>query len=1032
MKRKTDKKSGITNAMIIILIGLMISMPVISMADSNSSFTLAVDFTATQDGEWHIAATWGGGGFPGTGDTWQIPAGRIVNITGSQAGDTGWVNGTLMFNSTTSTATLTLDNGATLTNGGMVNATGTTAAKTAEIIGASLELFTGDPTWDDDYWNVTEINFTASSTTGGSGCTIELFENVTFNGGLMVTVSDTVDGNDAHIRAGNDFDSSGGTFTFGTTILNFTADSDLTSAYTDTETSRFYSITIGDDVTVAHQNNIVYSGVLTIGSGSANFSNPTYLISTVSPSAITAPVILGNPAPLDVLRFQYSTTGVARTNIGGNQSFGTDVWLRDTGTSTMTMSGTLESDSLSIASTAMFSKLTLDTGADYGITTSNLSIAAGGFFELGELLCNGATLDIGSDGIILYDGSDLDMGTALIQTDGDFYIADVATPGTSTVQFTDNASIIDQATFSNITIDVGKTVTTFDSGGGVRYSGLLIVNGTLDTVTNGDYMNLNDNTVGGEIVRVGPSGDISSADFEIWGDGAYTIPEATYNKLSLEQNNVGTNQYVLTGDIIVTTEFSINALNDPTRIIEFFTDDYNITSDTLVVSGSPGATNVSFNASVADIDTSIIIGASGILNGNTSTINLAGIFTNSGTFDAGTSSFILDGAGVTDQGIASGGDDFYNLEINNTHATADIVLQSDLIVTNIFTMTDGTMDTGTNNPAINTTANVTISAGFVIVSTGRTANWTFDGDTNYTDSTAATQNLGNITVSSVVTLNSNITLENYTSTGNVFPSAYTFHARGNFTLATASNMEDATLDMNGTVSQSIIFTSGTLRNLTISNSGTGNVTLSDDLTIGNITTTSTTCTFNLSSALNLTITGDVLLTSGTNIDMGTTGWNISGALNQSITSGGHIFPTMNITNSDANITFADDTNITTLDIGSGSALIFADDMTVGTMTVINTTMESSNLLVDRFLFVPLASRTITNTTFDKVNLIPAVPGPPGMGAIPEIPEEVIDTLPEETTPGAKLCTSTILFVGAVCIFGGIKVFKFIKDPRRKR
>ena len=82
------------------------------------------DYTSTQTGDWDDVDTWGGGGFPGTGDTATIANTHVVSVKGSEACGNITVDsgGTLRFDgqSDATPAVMALDNGATLANSGTV------------------------------------------------------------------------------------------------------------------------------------------------------------------------------------------------------------------------------------------------------------------------------------------------------------------------------------------------------------------------------------------------------------------------------------------------------------------------------------------------------------------------------------------------------------------------------------------------------------------------------------------------------------------------------------------------------------------------------------------------------------------------------------------------------------------------------------------------------------------------------------------------------------------------------------------------
>lgn len=795
--RNVEGRSEITKAIIIILIGFItfsLSVPFISVADSTGPIPLAVDYTCAANGDWDVGTTWGGALFPGAGDTWAIPEGFIVNITGAQASGTGWNNGTLMFNCSTGTASLTLDNGAILTNNGLVNQTASSAVNTASLIGDSLEVFAGtSPVWNDTsdaFWNWTEIDFQFNIVTGDAGNVFEINGNCRFDS-ILIEDGDTVDGNDQTLELdGNLTYADTGAFTRGTSTVNWRSNG-------TTNIGTFYNITIDDDAFLTITENMGYTNVLTIdGTTGGGITGSDYNVQSVG--TVETPLVMGSNGLLTGIDY-FAYLNIGTYNITASNNYG-DLRCYTSGvpgSSSATMLGAVTCDNLTVYSGSPPAPFDFDTGSND--LTINYGLTVGVSFG-GVLKCNGSLINIGVDGITLAGGGVIDADTSIIQSDGDLdFTSGTFTADTNTVVITDNASITGDVSFYNLTIDVGKTATTYDTDNDMVWSNLMIVNGTLDTLTNGDWMVLDSNTAGGEIIQLGPSGSLASANIEVSGDGAYEIPGATYNRLTLFQNNVGTNQYVLTGDIVTNDYFTLAAITSLTRILEFYTDDYNITVGTsFIVNGTAGITNASLNNSVVDVGTFLVIAASGTLNCNTSTIELAGNLTNpAGVFNAGTSTLILDG----------------------------------------------------------TTA-------------------------------------------------------------------------------------------------------------------------------------------------------------------------------QSITNGGDMFATLNVTNSNAAITFQDEANITNGIFSSGTNIILTANMTINNLTTTGAVFESSNESVDRSLFNPLENRSITSSNFNNVNLVPGQPRPPGGGAIPEIPEpaEVIEIT--EPAPERGICASTIFLIGIALGGGGITLFKFIKDPRR--
>jgi ABC-type cobalt transport system substrate-binding protein len=318
------------------------------------------------------------------------------------------------------------------------------------------------------------------------------------------------------------------------------------------------------------------------------------------------------------------------------------------------------------------------------------------------LTLNGATIDIGSGGFAP-GGADfgLDLGTGLLQTDGDIDNTDNGiTWATSTIQITDNITYFGTVVAHDLIIDIGKTLIIDDGPGTGLWTGVMTVNGTLDTITNGDIMQTGTGAYPAPLnpIVLGPSGDLTSANISLRGTAGLAInaPAATYYDLSFSFSSAGTTTFGLAGDIVVTNEFWINTITSASRILNFSTNDYNITCNSLFQTG-PGTITVSLNDSNVDIGADgLVIATNGVLNGNTSSIELAGDWTNSGTFISGDSTLIINGT-VT-QNITSGADTFSTVNITNTNS--EINFTDDTNITN-STWGSGTTVILSSNMTIN-------------------------------------------------------------------------------------------------------------------------------------------------------------------------------------------------------------------------------------------------------------------------------------------------------------------------------------------
>jgi hypothetical protein len=89
-------------------------------------------------------------------------------------------------------------------------------------------------------------------------------------------------------------------------------------------------------------------------------------------------------------------------------------------------------------------------------------------------------------------------------------------------------------------------------------------------------------------------------------------------------------------------------------------------------------------------------------------LSVGGNWNNSGTFTARNGSVTFNGS--TSQNIAPNTSNFYNVVFNNSHAGANaIVLANDVTVTNLCTMTDGIVNTGSNRLILTSTTAANLS-----------------------------------------------------------------------------------------------------------------------------------------------------------------------------------------------------------------------------------------------------------------------------------------------------------------------------------
>ncbi|MFC1480189.1 filamentous hemagglutinin N-terminal domain-containing protein, partial [Candidatus Omnitrophota bacterium] len=339
---------------------------------------------------------------------------------------------------------------------------------------------------------------------------------------------------------------------------------------------------------------------------------------------------------------------------------------------------------------------------------------------------------------------------------------------------------------------------------------------------------------------------------------------------------------------------------------------------------------------------SVTIGAAGIMKPDSAaSITVYGNWTNNGTFTANSDTITFDGDSV-DQTITTGDDTFYNLTLNNTAGVAandDIIIVGALDVDGTLTITDGELDIFNDDPLVTTAGDVSIGAGGAINVTGRTANWTFDGTSVFTDATGS-QDLEDVVVDGTsLTLGSSMYVETMTVTAGTLDladSGYTLtidgtgtplsitdtldvgsDSRVKYTGGSVTNVALTTyhdLEVNGattyslesgttTVAGSLYVTAGTLAigantlNITGDVTNAATITLSTgildvdgNLDVGTLTCTGVSTTY---------VAGDWNGVDAFTSNLGTVYFNGTGA--QEINTGGASFNNVNISNASDNV-----------------------------------------------------------------------------------------------------------------------------------
>ncbi len=535
-------------------------------------------------------------------------------------------------------------------------------------------------------------------------------------------------------------------------------------------------------------------------------------------------------------------------------------------------------------------------GSDNITGASNTEI----YVEAGHIYTPGANITLqGASGNIEINGT-LNGGSDTISVSGDWdSSAGTFNYGTSSVNLTGTGTVETAGAnytvyFHNLGLAAAGQLTTMQS----HMAAANEINFGSGTVTGAYTLGTFANS-GAPVTDAGATKSINAFYYRPT-NGTVTVTGGVYDSNLWLWPSGSNATFNLNGDLTVNDWLHVDIDTGNSGIV-FNTQNYNITADKLEFGepGYDGTSTMNFGSSTVDINRLRVGGNGGdhTLNLDSSTINLSGnlVATNGTgtlTINAGTSTVVLDGA--NDQQILTNGQAFNHLTINNTGVAVsdDIVISGALDIDGNLVITDGDLDIATNDPTVNTAGNVTIGANGSIDVTGRTANWTFDGASIYTDnSSAGPQDLQDVVLNGTsLTLASSAKVETMTVTSGTLDlgnGGYTLEIDGTGTPFTNSGTFDAgdsTVKYTGTGVLTNIATeayhhlelaptAATTYQLTGDLAG-GNA-MTGDLTIGSNATLDATVANNYDlSANNITINGDYLAQASTITAAGN--WNHSG------------------------------------------------------------------------------------------------------------------------------------------------------------
>ncbi|MDZ7308975.1 MAG: hypothetical protein ONB49_18230, partial [candidate division KSB1 bacterium] len=397
--------------------------------------------------------------------------------------------------------------------------------------------------------------------------------------------------------------------------------------------------------------------------------------------------------------------------------------------------------------------LTIDAGSTL-IATSGILTLGGDFINNGTFNHNGGNVTFAGSGTQTVSGSaastafntiTLNLGTSasildvlmpvtmaangLTLTQGTFKLSSAAT----ITPFSGSETIPTGAGFH---LNHAGATSNWGSSGSLDLDGKLIIdNGTMTIGSSaGNELTMNAATSeatlnGGVLNLAGRLRVVSSSSgngLTITG-GEMVVTTVGNNSSSDPNFNLGaTGKFTMTGGT-VTLERANGSASGGELVIASGSGAKSITGGTFRIgnAATPAAQTIEINSAVPlfhftvnsanataqlvnalDVDGNLTINA-GALNANNFNINLAGNWTNNGTFTPGTGTVTTDGASPQ----TMSGSTFYNLTINNA---SGVTLLTDETVGNTLTLLAGNVTTGTNKMIITSGGSVARSSGHIV------------------------------------------------------------------------------------------------------------------------------------------------------------------------------------------------------------------------------------------------------------------------------------------------------------------------------
>lgn len=513
--------------------------------------------------------------------------------------------------------------------------------------------------------------------------------------------------------------------------------------------------------------NIGNSNTLIVSGDVEAFSSPTR-IGTIGGDGTSDLQFVGAGTLTGTLNFTSGANSLNNFVIGRNQNItlGTDLTIANAGTLSFTGSGNLVIDGLTLTVNGNITQPGTGTISS-SVNTSNLVIGGSGSLTALPLctgcLFNNVTLSRGTgaytwnanatvSGILdlttgaFTHSSGLTMGTGSTfrRSAGTTYTGNVPN---ATTRF--SVSYIGNLTTSNeLPVDTDNLLENLTTAGDVTLNKNISINGNL---------NINSGTLiagAHDITMLGATFAINGGTFTMASSNALIFSRVG-SATTLSGSTIANAQF---GNFTISTGASVSAPNANIFISGTWDNEGTFAANTGTVTfnstnpnqdidangqsffnfATAGATGTKTLTNAVDVNGALSIGAGTTLVAGANTINVAGTWSNLGTFNAGTGTVIFDG---TTQAINNAGQSFNNLTLATTSSTKTLGQALD-VNGNLVINTGVTLDVTASNHGVSVARNFTNNGTL----NPRAGVVTFDGGNNQTISGTTNTTFNDITV----------------------------------------------------------------------------------------------------------------------------------------------------------------------------------------------------------------------------------------------------------------------------------------------